>query len=239
MRRPLLVGLAAVAVLVVAGMVAGYAYFFSSLRTAPQPLSLSSPSATASAKPSASPSAAGRWTVSSGSQAGYRVKEQFVGQTSPHEAVARTSAVTGEVTVQPSSGGLTASGLKFTVDLTQLQSVDQVAGYNATNRDRAVNQALATQQFPQAVFQAQSVALPDGFLRGQQVNLTVPGQLTIHGVTKDVTATMQLQMSGGSVQAAGSVPINMTNFGVTPPQVSITKAEAEVTVEFQLVLARA
>src|SRR5947207_2696189 len=90
------------------------------------------PARGASAAPAAAatPGAvAGNWAVATGSVVGYRVREQFVGQSSPHEAVARTSDVTGSVTVTQDSSGLTAANLTFTAQVGTLKSVDTVAGY--------------------------------------------------------------------------------------------------------------
>ena len=168
------IGILAVVVVVAVGAIGAYLYFFSGLRSAPRPLALASP--TASASPSAaagqSGALAGTWSVGQGSLAGYRVREQFVGQSSPHEAVARTSTVSGGLTVQQSSGALQASNINFTAQLSGLQSVDQVAGYNVSQRDRFVSRSLDVQQFPDATFKAACVSLPaaagDGARPGRQ-----------------------------------------------------------------------
>ena len=105
MRRRFVIPIVAVAALAVIGAGAAYAYFFSSLRTAPAALTLTSPSPVpasapgASALPSPPAASGGTWQVAAGSVAGYRVSELFVGQTAAHEAVARTSAVSGQLGV--------------------------------------------------------------------------------------------------------------------------------------------
>jgi polyisoprenoid-binding protein YceI len=106
------------------------------------------------------------------------------------------------------------------------------------NRDRIVSQALSVSQYPDATFQAQTVDVPASIESGQTVTLTVPGQLTVHGVTKSVSLNVQLRLSGGQVQAVGSTSFAMTDFGVQPPQVPITVVQPQVTAEFQLVLVR-
>ena len=90
-NRLLIAGVALVAAIALAGGGA-YIYFFSGLRSSPTTLGLSSPSASAST--SAGTGLFGTWTVTTGSQAGYRVKELFVGQTSKHlpQAVQRSAA---------------------------------------------------------------------------------------------------------------------------------------------------
>ena len=236
------IGILAVVVVVALGAIGSYLYFFSGLRSAPKPLALASPTASSdspSAAASSNGTIAGSWTVGQGSLAGYRVKEQFVGQSSPHEAVARTSGVSGGLTVQSSSGALQATGISFTAQVSGLQSVDQVAGYNVSQRDRFVSRSLDVQQFPDATFKAASVSVPATAASGQEVSVTVPGQLTIHGVTKDATATLKARLNGSQLDLAGSAPATMTDFGITPPQVPFTTSESTVTIEFTLVLNKA
>lgn len=225
----------------VAGLAGVYIYLFSGLRTTPKPLALSTATPRASASPAAGSSAglAGTWTVSSGSQAGYRVSEQFVGQTSPHEAVARTSSVSGGLTVQQGSSGFQATAIKFSAQLANLQSVDQVAGFNVGQRDRIVSQTLSVSQFGAATFQAQSVDLPAAVGDGSAQTVTIPGQLTIHGVTRQVQVKADIKVSGSQAQAVGSTSFNMTDFGINPPQVPITMVQPGVTLEFQLALVKA
>ena len=236
------IGLAAVALVVVAGAAGGYAYFFSGLRTTPKPLALSSPGAASAPAASTAPASSGlsgRWTVSQGSQVGYRVKEQFVGETSTHEAVARTSGVTGGFTVQQDSSGWVASTIRFSAQLAGLQSVDQVLGRSVSQRDSFVSRSLAVQQYPDAIFEAQSVPVPATIQSGGTIDLTVPGQLTIHGTMRNADATVQLRLVSGQLQAAGSTAVTMTDFGITPPQVPFTTSDSHVTIEFQLVLVKA
>ena len=83
----------------------------------------------------------GTWTVAGGSQAGYRVEEVLLGQNV--EAVGRTSAVTGELTV---SGTEVQSG-SFSVDLTQVTSDED-------RRDDAFQgRIMETATYPTATFE--------------------------------------------------------------------------------------
>ena len=66
----------------------------------------------------------------------------------------------------------------------------------------------------------------------------VPGQLTIHGVTKDVTASLQLRVSGTTAQIAGTIATNMTDFGISPPNIGFTTVQPAVTIEVSLNLAQ-
>ena len=236
-RRVLLIGGLVILALAVAGG-GFYAYYFSGLRSAPKQLTLTSPSPTASASPSGS-DLAGTWTVGSGSVAGYRVNELFVGTTSPHQAVARTSTVSGSVSVGGDTAGAYAlNAITFSAGLAGLASVDTVAGRDVRLRDGVVSRSLNVQSFPQATFTATSGSVPDT-VSGSVVDLSVPGQLTIHGVTRSVTATAKAQLNGGRVEIAGSVPVDMTDYGVQPPQIGFTAVDSKVTIDFDLFLTKA
>lgn len=240
MRKPVVIAAAVVALVAMAGLGTAYAYFFSGLRTAPRPLELSPATASpsVSAPAATQTSLAGAWKVAGGSLARYRVNEVFAGQQSAHVAVAETTAVGGGLTVQDAAGGLQATALEFTAQLGSLQSVDQVAGFNVSQRDRIVSRSLAVDQYPSATFKAQSVALPAALTSGSTVSVTIPGELTIHGVTRPAQAAVQLRLNGSHVEAVGSTSFAMTDFGVAPPQVPITVVDPNVKVEFQVVLAR-
>ena len=242
MPRRVWIPLASALGLVLIGSAGAYAYFFSGLRSTPAALSLATPSATASSSASANATAtagAGTWSIASGSLVGYRVSEQFVGQSSSHQAVARTSDVTGKVVISQPGTSYEMTSATITVQLANLASVDSVAGYNVTNRDRIVQQSLDVRSYPTATFAAQSVALPAGADSGQAVTVSVPGQLTVRGVTKPVTATIQIRVTGSTAQIAGTIATNMTDFGVSPPAIGFTTVQPAVTIEFSLNLTQA
>lgn len=232
MKRNLIVAAAAgIAVIVLAG-VGGYVYFFSNLRSSPAALGLSAsptPGATASS------GLAGTWKVTTGSLAGYRVQELFVGETSKHLAVARTSNVSGGLTVSGDVSGYQVSGITLTADVSTLQSVDTVAGRNVAQRDGVVSRQLNVQQFPNATFAATSASVP-GAVATSQVDVTVAGRLTIRGVTKDVTVSAKAQVSGDKIEIAGTTTINMTDYGVTPPQFPFTTVDPAATIDFDVFL---
>lgn len=235
--RFLVAGAAVVAAVVLAGGGA-YVYFFSGLRSSPNALGLATPTAEASSTASASAagSLAGSWTVVTGSVAGYRVKELFVGETSKHEAVARTSDVSGKLTVMGDSSGYQVTAITITAALTSLHSVDTVAGRDVSQRDGFVSRQMNLSQFPNATFTASSVSVAGG--TSGPVDVSLPGKLTIHGVTKDVTATAKAQVSGSKVEVAGSLSIVMTDYGITPPSVPFTTVDPQVTIEFDVFLTR-
>jgi polyisoprenoid-binding protein YceI len=237
--RKLVVGGVALGLVLVLGAVAAYAYYFTGLRTSPKPLSLSQPSGSHATASPGSNDLAGSWALSRGSVVRYRVKEQFVNQTSPHEAVAETSEASGGFTIQQSPGTLQATGVKFVTHLSNLQSIDQVAGYNVTQRDRFVSRTLDVQSYPDATFQAQTVSIPTQLSSGATVSVTMTGQLTIHGTTRDAEVHAQGRLVGNQLQINASTQFDMRDFGITPPVVPFTRSEPQASIECLFILGKA
>jgi polyisoprenoid-binding protein YceI len=121
--------------------------------------------------------------------------------------------------------------------LSSLHSVDQVVGRNVTQRDGVVSRQLDVQQFPNATFTATSVSVPIAFTTSR-TNVTAAGKLTIHGVTKDVTLTATAQVAGDKIEIAGTTTVNMTDYGVTPPQVPFVTVDSTATIEFDVFLVK-
>ena len=200
---------------------------------APPPLALST-----GQPPGSSVGMSGKWSVGPGSLVGYRAKEKFINQPAETEAVARTSKVTGSLVVAVSGATVKVSQMTFTVDLASLTSQDKYANYQVYQRDFFVRTVyLQTASFPTATFSAKAAtfSLPVG----GPVDVDISGNLTVHGITKDVTVHAQVQ--GGETQAevVGSMTVDMRDFGIEPPDISFTHAEPEVTIEFDLKLVHA
>lgn len=181
---------------------------------------------------------AGQWTTGSGSVVGYRAKEQFINQPSETEAVARTSSVKGTLVVAVEGGTVNVSRMKFTVDLASLVSQDKYATYQVYQRDFFVRTIyLETASFPTATFVADSAKFP--LPSSGPVSVDVPGKLTVHGVTKAVTAHVQASSTGSQAEIVGSMDVDMRDFAIEPPDISFTRAEPGVTIEFDLKLVHA
>lgn len=228
MRKPAVIALL-VAGVALAG-IAGGALLLSSHR-APNSFTLTSPAAATQGP------LAGQWQVDLGSQAGYRAREKFINQASPTEAVARTQNVTGGLVVRGADATLTATSIDFKVDLASLVSQDTYATYQAYQRDHFVSTIyLGTAAFPTAEFKADSVTLP--VAGSGPASFKVPGKLSVHGNTKPVTADVTAQLTGSRIEVTGSVTVDMTTFGIEVPDISFTKAEPQVVIEFHIFLRR-
>jgi polyisoprenoid-binding protein YceI len=172
--------------------------------------------------------------VTSGSQAGYRVREQLASLPAPSDAVGRTSAVTGTLTLAGSASVDSVTAADFTVDVSKLTS-DQ------SRRDQRIHsQGLQSDRYPTATFKLTApIALTTDAASGQTVHVSATGDLTIHGVTKSVTIPIDARLSGSKIELVGSITFPFSQFGMTPPSIGgFVTVQNNATMEFQLLLAQ-
>lgn len=235
-RRNLIVGGVAGAVLL--GAVAlGIGYFVVFAGSSPQKLALSSPTPTPSSTASSDStpsSVAGTWTVASGSQAGYRVREQLAGLSAPSDAVGRTSSVHGSITVAASGSTFSVTAATITVDVNTLTS-------DRSMRDQRIHRmGLESDRYPTATFVLSTpIPLPAAAGNGQAFQVSATGRLTLHGVTRTVTIPIDARLSGSQIELVGSITFPFSDFGMTPPSIGgFVSVQDNATMEFQLKLAQ-
>ena len=189
----------------------------------------SAPAAASSAAPVSATGVAGTWNVTTGSEAGYRVRERLANLPAESDAVGRTSDVTGSITVESNGDGARLTAGTLTVDTTTIVS-------NESRRDnRLRTEGLQTDQYPTATFTVtQPVDVPAAALTGTATNLTLTGDLTLHGVTKSVQIPAQAQLVGNTVQVAGTLTFPLADFQISPPNVGgfILSIADQGTLEF-------
>ena len=179
---------------------------------------------------------AGDWTIVEPSEAGYRVTEQLANLPAESEAVGRTSEVSGSVTLVATGDALQITSGSITVDTTTITSDEDMRD----NRMRT--QGLETDTFTSATFVITApVDVPAAALDGAVVDLTLAGDLTLHGVTKAVEIPAQAQIVDGQVSVVGSLTFPLSDFDIVAPNVGgfIISIADEGTLEFLVTLARA
>jgi len=208
-------------------------YFVLFPTSSPKPLSLS---ASAGATPVASgTSFAGRWTIATGSVAGYRVREKLGFLPAESDAVGRTSAITGTATFAQSGQLVTATAASFTVDVLKLKS-------NEAMRDAHIRTiGIQSATYPTATFALSSpMTLPASALSGGVVHTTVTGVFKIHGTSRHETVPLEMRLSNSEIQAVGSLTFPWSAFNMTAPSVGgFVSVTNRATMEFDLRLRRA
>src|SRR5438067_2701125 len=208
--------LVAAAVVVLAAFALAYFTLFSS--DSPSKLTLQTKGSTAAAPTG---DLAGTWTVADGSVAGYRVREKLAQLPAPSDAVGRSGAVTGQVTIADRGGAYSAANATFTVDVSQLKS-------DKGQRDNKIRSiGLETDKYPQATFAAAGpISIPDDAVNGKAVTVQADGDLSLHGVTKKVSIPLQVQRDGAQIKVVGNYQFPWYDFGTSAtsiqPFVSVT-----------------
>jgi polyisoprenoid-binding protein YceI len=192
--RWIVAGIAALLVVLVLGAIA-----FIKLQAVPAALSLPLGAASAPSGP-----LGGTWTAGAGSAAGFRVRESAFGVS--NAVVGRTSAVTGSVTI----AGDTITSATFRIKLDAIT----VGG----KAEPQVGTSLDTRAYPIATISLiRPVTLMSGFASGSTVHVTVTARLTMNGTTRPVAVTLAARRSGPALQAAGTIPVEFSGWGIKEP----------------------
>jgi polyisoprenoid-binding protein YceI len=172
---------------------------FVTLQPSAAPLTLSR----GAARPPAGP-VSGTWNATAGSVAGFRVRESALGF--GNDVVGRTDGVTGRIIV--AGGRVTAA--TFRIDLATVT----VNGKSQPQFARS----LDTASHPVATFTlARPVTLGAGFTSGATVTVTGTGRLALRGTSHLVTFTLTARRDGPALEAAGSIPVAFSEWGIRGP----------------------
>lgn len=180
----------------------------------------------------------GTWTVDSSigsfsnftsSFAGFRVQEELAG-VGAKTAVGRTPDVTGSIQIE----GTRIPEASFEVDMTTLTTDDG-------RRDNAIRmQAIETDRFRTAKFSlTEPITLSSIPPDGQEVTVDATGDLTLHGVTKQVTIPLTAKRQGDVIVVVGSLTIPFRDYQINKPiAAAVLSVEDKGELEVQLFLTR-
>jgi len=221
-RRALRLVFGALVIVVVAA--AGFVAWYVFADRAPAKPTLSVNAPVSSAGP-ATPD--GTWHVEQHATGyvGYRIKELFGDAVLKHVVVARTSAVTGTMTI---ANGRVDTAV-VTADVSRLAS-DREA------RDSYIgDNGLQSTKFPTARFTLTApIALPAHIARGQRVHVAATGMMSLHGVTRPATFTLDARWNGPTIDVVGTAPIVLATFGIVAPDTVIAKVDSYGSMELDL-----
>ena len=222
-------------------LVAGGALWFFVLRDDPEPeLSVDSGSDTSQTTTGTTPASLdGTWSVQDGGDttAGFRIEESFASGLADHTAVGRSDDVTGSITI----AGTEITEGDFTVDLSTLAFTDNPAGFSVTNRANAMkNRGLETSKFPDATFElTQPIDFGEKPADGETVTASATGDLTIHGVTNEVTFDVEAKVVGDTIRVATAdpVPVTLADYDIEKPEGGpVASIDDEGSFEFLVIL---
>lgn len=177
---------------------------------------------------------AGTWTLRRG-EAGYRVRERLASLPAESDAVGRTTDVTGTITLEGDGGAVRLTTGSIEVDTTTIASDE------GRRDDRMRREGLQTDAYPSATFTVtEPVDIPASAIAGTPSELTLVGDLMLHGVTRSVEIPVQAQLVDGVISVAGATSFPLSDFDIVAPNVGgfIVSIADEGTLEFLVTFVR-
>ncbi len=164
--------------------------------------------------------------VCSSTFAGFRIDEELVG-VGGVTVVGRTPGVQGQIVID----GTTLNAGEFIVDMTGL--ITDSAARNAAIR----GQAIETNAFPTASFVLTEVLDFGSVDAGQTLTVGATGNLTVHGVTQNVTIPLTASLESGVIVVTGQIELALADFNISAPSAPIVASVEDTTIlELQLFL---
>ena len=182
---------------------------------------------TTSAGGSSSPGIDGSWALGDGSVVGYRVSEELFGLSA--EAVGRSEGVTGALTID----GTTVTDASFEVDMTTFES-------DESRRDgQFEGRIMEVAQFPTATFSlTEPIELGEEPADGAEIEVEATGDLTLHGVTREVTIPLVARRDGDTFAANGSLTVTFADYDIDDPSGGPASVGSDGELEVLLVFTR-
>ena len=176
---------------------------------------------------------AARYTVApDGNEARYRVREQLLHHDLPNDAIGKTTAITGGITIAK-DGSIDTAASKITIDVTSLKSDQE-------RRDGYVqHRILETAQYPTVVFtptELHGVKLPPS---STAQSFDVAGLLTVFGVTRPTVWHVTAQSTNADLRGTGRTQFSFEDVSLSQPHVPVVLSVADtITLEYDFHLVR-
>ena len=221
----------AISIVVVVGLVYGGILLYTKVINPPEDKlnedDLSAIVSDSSTAPSSTPmpdmGITGTWLATSESTVGYRVKEVLGGVDT--EGVGRTNQVNGSLTIQDT----TLLSTVFEIDVASIKS-------DSSKRDSQFSgNIMDTATYPTATFRLLTpIELGSIPADDQNITATAQGELTMHGVTQQVSFEVTAKIANGIIGVLGSIDITFADYGIANPSNAFVTTGDTGLLEFVL-----
>ena len=139
----------------------------------------------------------------------------------------KTSDVTGTIVADPANPSAASVQVVINVD-----ALDTGVGLRTKEmRERY----LETTKFGTATFTSVSVTAPPSIAPNQPADITVTGDMTLHGVTKRMTIPVRVVLiPDGRIHATSNFKIHMPDFGISVPHNILVTVNNDVPVRLDV-----
>jgi len=139
----------------------------------------------------------------------------------------KTSDVTGSITADPANPA--TSTVQIVININSLDTGNGLR--NKEMRERY----LETNKFGTAAFKSVSVTGPASIAPNQPADISVTGDMTLHGVTKRMTIPVRVVLiPDGRIHATSSFKIHMPDFGISVPHNILVTVNDDVPVRLDV-----
>jgi polyisoprenoid-binding protein YceI len=164
-------------------------------------------------------------------EARYLIREQLARIDFPNDAVGRTSAVTGGITVDE-AGRVVAGESRFVIDMRELQS-DSDRRDNFVRRNTLQTGAHPHVQFVPTSLDGVSFPLP----AAGELQFRMRGDLTVRGVTRPVSWAVTATIVNGALRGEARTQFTFADFDITKPRVaSVLSVDDDIRLEYSFFL---
>ena len=169
----------------------------------------------------------GTWLATNESTVGYRVKEVLGGVDT--EGVGRTNQVNGSLRIQET----TLLSTVFEINVASIKS-------DSSKRDNQfTGNIMDTATYPTATFRLLTpIELGAVPTDGQNITATAQGELTLHGVTQQVSFDVTAKIANGIIGVLGSIDIAFADYGIANPSNAFVSTGDTGLLEFVLAFER-
>jgi polyisoprenoid-binding protein YceI len=146
-------------------------------------------------------------------------------------AVGRTRDVAGELGIE----GTSITSLTVEVDMSTLKSDDD------RRDDQLRVRGLETDRYPTAQFVlTEAIPFDDEPQEGETVTAEAVGELTIHGVTREVTVPVEARWTGDAIEVVAAFDVALSDHEIEAPTgFLVLSVDDQGTVELHLLFERA
>lgn len=150
-----------------------------------------------------------------------------------------TTKVGGTITADPAAPA--SASVDVTIDLASLDT-----GISMRNEHMRSDKYLDVEKFAGATFKSVSVSGPKSIAANQAAEISVTGDLSIHGVTKRVTVPVRVVLipeseltkssrgPGDWIHATTTFLVKLTDYGITVPEKLVMKLSNDVSVKLDV-----
>jgi polyisoprenoid-binding protein YceI len=180
--------------------------------------------------PPPDPTRPARVELIEGTVARYKVREQLAGISFPSDAVGTTTAVTGGLVLNP-DGSIDVKQSRIVVDLKGLTS-DQAMRDGYVQRN-----TLQTEKFPTLEFvptRTVGLSMPLPSTPPAQAGFQLVGDLTLHGVTREVTWNVVATFGNDAIAGRATTTLTFDMFKIAKPSLArLLSVDDEIVLEIE------